>query len=167
MFGVGIFEILVILVVAIIALGPNKLPQAIVDIVKFFRAVKKTMSEAKESFDKEIQLSEIKQETLKYKDTLQNELNKITQDIKLDELREMRTESLSDSLVKPIKEEIDSLQGTLNTLNNDLSYNTINENAPLSSLRSTESIDSHPLSSPIDPANPATPKPKQDIPHNV
>ena len=72
MFGVGIFEVLVILIVAVIALGPNKLPQTIVDIVKFFRAVKKTMAEAKETFDKEIQLSEIKQEALKYKVKLIN-----------------------------------------------------------------------------------------------
>ena len=42
MFGVGIFEILVVLVVAVIFLGPDKLPQAIVDATKFFRAVKKT-----------------------------------------------------------------------------------------------------------------------------
>ena len=90
MFGIGIFELLVILIVAIIALGPNKLPQTIIDIVKFFRAVRKTMAEAKESFDKEIELSEIKQEALKYKNTISNEVDKLTQDMKLDELRELR-----------------------------------------------------------------------------
>lgn len=41
MFGMGFFEILVVLIVAIIFLGPEKFPQAVVDIVKFFRAVKK------------------------------------------------------------------------------------------------------------------------------
>lgn len=41
MFGMGFFEILVVLVVAIIFLGPEKFPQAVVDVVKFFRAVKK------------------------------------------------------------------------------------------------------------------------------
>lgn len=50
MFGVGIFEILVILIVAVIALGPNKLPQAIIDIVKFFRAVKKNYGRGKGYF---------------------------------------------------------------------------------------------------------------------
>ncbi|MCX2717498.1 Sec-independent protein translocase protein TatB [Helicobacter sp. MIT 21-1697] len=125
MFGVGIFEVLVILIVAVIALGPNKLPQTIVDIVKFFRAVKKTMAEAKESFDKEIQLSEIKQEALKYKDTIESEVNKLTKDIKLDELREISV----DSLAKPLQEtkeslsqEAKNLQSTLTSLNSDISY---------------------------------------------
>lgn len=143
MFGIGIFEVLVILIVAVIALGPNKLPQTILDVVKFFRAVKKTMAEAKETFDKEIQLSEIKQETLKYKDTLQNELAKVTRDIELDELREIRT----DSVVEPIKDELNSLQNTLQTLNDDTNsiLERVDENAPLSSLQQTKSIDSQPL----------------------
>ncbi len=41
MFGMGFFELLVVLVVAIIFLGPEKFPKALVDIVKCFRAVKK------------------------------------------------------------------------------------------------------------------------------
>lgn len=99
MFGIGIFELLVILIVAVIALGPEKLPQTIVDIVKFFRAVRKTMVEAKESFDKEIQLSEIKQEALKYKNTLTEEVDKLTKDMQLDELRQISVDTL-----KPLDE---------------------------------------------------------------
>ncbi len=132
MFGIGIFELLVILIVAIIALGPNKLPQTIIDIVKFFRAVRKTMAEAKESFDKEIELSEIKQEALKYKNTISNEVDKLTQDIKLDELRELREDSLKplqESLTHT-KEELDketnALQNTLQSLNTELSYESLN-----------------------------------------
>ena len=37
MFGMGFFEIVVIVIVAIIFLGPDKLPQAIVDVVKFLK----------------------------------------------------------------------------------------------------------------------------------
>ncbi len=125
MFGVGIFEVLVILIVAVIALGPNKLPQTIVDIVKFFRAVKKTMAEAKETFDKEIQLSEIKQEALKYKDTLESEVNKLTKDIRLDELREISVDSLTKPLQETkevLSEEAKNLQSTLESLNSDISY---------------------------------------------
>ncbi len=132
MFGIGIFELLVILIVAIIALGPNKLPQTIIDIVKFFRAVRKTMAEAKESFDKEIELSEIKQEALKYKNTISNEVDKLTQDMKLDELRELNINDLSDSL-KPLQEsltdtkkeldkEANALRSTLKNLNTEISY---------------------------------------------
>ena len=135
MFGIGIFELLVILIVAIIALGPNKLPQTIIDIVKFFRAVRKTMAEAKESFDKEIELSEIKQEALKYKNTISNEVDKLTQDIKLDELRELNINDLSDSL-KPLQEsltdtkkeldkEANALHSTLKSLNTEISYESL------------------------------------------
>ncbi|WP_104743083.1 Sec-independent protein translocase protein TatB [Helicobacter cinaedi] len=135
MFGIGIFELLVILIVAIIALGPNKLPQTIIDIVKFFRAVRKTMAEAKESFDKEIELSEIKQEALKYKNTISNEVDKLTQDMKLDELRELNINDLSDSL-KPLQEsltdtkkqldkEANALHSTLKSLNTELSYDSL------------------------------------------
>ena len=135
MFGIGIFELLVILIVAIIALGPNKLPQTIIDIVKFFRAVRKTMAEAKESFDKEIELSEIKQEALKYKNTISNEVDKLTQDMKLDELRELNINDLSDSL-KPLQEsltdtkkeldkEANALHSTLESLNTELSYDSL------------------------------------------
>ena len=135
MFGIGIFELLVILIVAIIALGPNKLPQTIIDIVKFFRAVRKTMAEAKESFDKEIELSEIKQEALKYKNTISNEVDKLTQNMKLDELRELNINDLSDSL-KPLQEsltdtkkeldkEANALHSTLKNLNTELSYESL------------------------------------------
>ena len=131
MFGIGIFELLVILIVAIIALGPNKLPQTIIDIVKFFRAVRKTMAEAKESFDKEIELSEIKQEALKYKNTISNEVDKLTQDMKLDELRELREDSLKplqESLTQTQEEldkEANALHSTLKNLNTELSYESL------------------------------------------
>ena len=131
MFGIGIFELLVILIVAIIALGPNKLPQTIIDIVKFFRAVRKTMAEAKESFDKEIELSEIKQEALKYKNTISNEVDKLTQDMKLDELRELREDSLKplqESLTQTqeqLNKETNALQSTLKSLNTEPSYESL------------------------------------------
>ncbi|TLD95466.1 Sec-independent protein translocase subunit TatB [Helicobacter jaachi] len=148
MFGVGIFEILVILIVAVIALGPNKLPQTIVDIVKFFRAVKKTMAEAKESFDKEIQLAEIKKETLKYKETITYEMNKITKDIELDELRQISVDSISKPLdelqseAKPLVEEGKTLNSTLQSLNTEISYASHTQSADNKPADSVDSIES-------------------------
>ena len=40
MFGMGFTEILIILIIAILFLGPDKLPGTLVDIAKFFRNVK-------------------------------------------------------------------------------------------------------------------------------
>ena len=140
MFGIGIFELLVILIVAVIALGPEKLPQTIVDIVKFFRPVRKTMVEAKESFDKEIQLSEIKQEALKYKNTLTEEVDKLTKDMQLDELRQISVDTLKplDEAKKTINEEANALQGTLQTLNTEISYTT--PQSPAEVVRDSQNI---------------------------
>ncbi|MFC3868071.1 Sec-independent protein translocase protein TatB [Helicobacter equorum] len=104
MFGVGIFEILVVLVVAVIFLGPDKLPQAIIDVTKFFRAIKKTINEAKDTFDKEVQISELKKEALGYKklfeenlNATKNEVDTITKDFK-----ELSNLSLNDPTNAPI-----------------------------------------------------------------
>ncbi|WP_104749412.1 Sec-independent protein translocase protein TatB [Helicobacter cynogastricus] len=77
MFGIGFFELVVILVVAIIFLGPEKFPQAMVDMARFFRAVKKTLSEAKDTLDQELHLESLKQESLEYKKLFENEGDKI------------------------------------------------------------------------------------------
>ncbi|MDF1875223.1 Sec-independent protein translocase subunit TatB [Sulfurimonas sp. SAG-AH-194-I05] len=81
MFGMGFTEILIIAVIAILFLGPDKLPSAMVDIAKFFRQMKKTVSNVKESMEEEMNVSEIKQEALAYKKQLldvQGEVQKVT-----------------------------------------------------------------------------------------
>lgn len=89
MFGMGIFEILVVLIVAVIFLGPEKLPQAMVDIAKFFKAVKKTINDAKDTFDKELQIDEIKKEAFEYKNSFTSGLENMTKDIQLKEVNEI------------------------------------------------------------------------------
>ena len=70
MFGMGFTEILIILVIAILFLGPDKLPSALVDMAKLFRQVKKTVGSMKDSLDEEMNVSEIKEEALSYKKQL-------------------------------------------------------------------------------------------------
>ncbi|MEA3369769.1 MAG: Sec-independent protein translocase protein TatB [Campylobacterota bacterium] len=84
MFGMGFTEILIIAVIAILFMGPDKLPGAMVEIAKFFRTVKKTVGSVKDSLEEEMHVSEIKQEALAYKKELldaSDKLNKAT-DIK-------------------------------------------------------------------------------------
>jgi len=81
MFGMGFTEILIIAVIAILFMGPDKLPGAMVEIAKFFRTVKKTVGSVKDSLEEEMNISEIKQEALAYKKELLNasdKLNKVT-----------------------------------------------------------------------------------------
>jgi|FLOH01.1.fsa_nt_gi sec-independent protein translocase protein TatB len=70
MFGLGFTEMLLIIVIAILFLGPDKLPSAMVDVAKFFRNVKKTIGTVKDSFEEEMHVSDIKNEVLSYKKEL-------------------------------------------------------------------------------------------------
>ncbi len=70
MFGMGIGEILLIAIVAVLFLGPDKLPSTMVQIAKFFRSVKGTVNSAKATLEEEMKFSEMKQEALSYKDEL-------------------------------------------------------------------------------------------------
>ena len=70
MFGMGFTEIMIIAVIAILFMGPDKLPGAMVEIAKFFRTVKKTVGDVKDSLEEEMNVSEIKQEALAYKKEL-------------------------------------------------------------------------------------------------
>ena len=67
MFGMGFMEILFIAIVAIIFLGPEKLPGAMVDIAKFIKNIKNAITDAKNSINEEINIDELKREALGYK----------------------------------------------------------------------------------------------------
>ncbi len=70
MFGMGFMEIFLVLIVAVIALGPEKLPTAAVDIAKFFKKIKGGIDEAKSTIDSELHISELKEETTKIKTSM-------------------------------------------------------------------------------------------------
>lgn len=112
MFGMGFFEICMVLVVAVIFLGPEKLPKAMVDLAKFFKAVKKTMDEAKSSLDEELKLQELKQEALDYKNSLTQGLDNISKDSGLNELNSIFDPT--PNTPKPTQEQKQSLQEELN-----------------------------------------------------
>lgn len=70
MFGMGIGEILIIIIIAILFLGPDKLPSTMVDIAKFFRSVKGTVNTARATLEEEMKFADMKQEALNYKKEL-------------------------------------------------------------------------------------------------
>ncbi len=67
MFGMGFMEILLVAVVAIIALGPEKLPTAMVDLAKMLKKLKRGLDDAKSSLDEELKISDMKAEANKFK----------------------------------------------------------------------------------------------------
>lgn len=70
MFGIGFTELLLIAIIAILFLGPDKLPGALVDMAKFIKGVKRTIGEAKSSLEEEMKIADLKEEALNYKKQL-------------------------------------------------------------------------------------------------
>jgi len=77
MFGMGFMEILFIAIVAILFLGPDKLPGAMVDIAKFIKNMKNAIGEAKRTLDEEVNIEELKREALGYKAKLDEANNEL------------------------------------------------------------------------------------------
>lgn len=70
MFGMGFMEIFLVLVIAVIALGPEKLPTAAVDIAKFFKKMKNGIDDAKSTLDNELNIASLKDEADKIKSSV-------------------------------------------------------------------------------------------------
>ncbi len=84
MFGMGFMEILLIAIVAIIALGPEKLPTAMVQIAKFINKFKTGIADAKTTLDNELNISEMKSEANKFKAQIEETKTSLSMDSKID-----------------------------------------------------------------------------------
>lgn len=84
MFGMGFAEILIIVVIAILFLGPDKLPQTMIEIARFFRNAKSTIASAKSSIEEELHLEDIKREVDGYKNNLLDEKSQLAKSASLD-----------------------------------------------------------------------------------
>ncbi len=84
MFGMGFMEILLIAIVAIIALGPDKLPTAMVQIAKFINKFKTGLADAKSTLDNELNISEMKAEANKFKSQIEETKSSLSIDSKID-----------------------------------------------------------------------------------
>lgn len=97
MFGMGLGEILLVAVIAIIFLGPDKLPGAMVDIARFFRQTKRTINETKDTLEKEIQLDEFKSQAQEYQQMLESTGDELTSigdfDLSDDDRKEKKKEN--------------------------------------------------------------------------
>ena len=84
MFGMGFMEIFLIAIVAVIALGPDKLPTAMVQIAKFIKKMKTGLDDAKSTLDSELNISEMKDEANKFKSQIQDTKASLSIDSKID-----------------------------------------------------------------------------------
>jgi sec-independent protein translocase protein TatB len=84
MFGMGFTEILLIAMVAIIALGPEKLPTTMIQIAKFINKIKNGLADAKTTLDNELNISELKAEATKFKTQIEETKTSLKVDSKID-----------------------------------------------------------------------------------
>jgi len=87
MFGMGFTEILIIGVIAILFLGPDKLPEAMVEIAKIMKNLKHTITSAKDSIESELHVSEMKEEMMSYKKKLSSASGEFNRMASLDDLQ--------------------------------------------------------------------------------
>ena len=92
-------EIIVILVVAILVLGPAKLPEAIVQIAKILKAVKRNIDDAKSSIEKEIRINDLKEEAKKYKDEFSSTNENIRKKLSFEEFDDLKRDILDKTKV--------------------------------------------------------------------
>jgi len=77
----GFSEILFVAVIAIIVLGPEKLPEAMLNIGRFLGKIKKMWRDATADIRKELELEEMKEEMQKYKKQLEDLQKKVDNDV--------------------------------------------------------------------------------------
>ena len=99
MFGIGFTEILLISVIAILFLGPDKLPEAMIQIAKFIKSVKKTVDTAKSSLDEELKIGDLKEEALNYKKQLDSATSELKsfKNIDFDDIVDYDDDNIDDS----------------------------------------------------------------------
>ena len=141
MLGMGIGEIIIIAIVAVIVLGPDKLPSAMVNIAKFFKVFKQTINGAKSTFEQEIKIAELKEDAKKYKDSLTGGIEGVRKKLTFEELDELKNSvnsvtGVTQKSLADIQNEISNLN-PINKLNagldfDDGDFTSTNSDAPRS-----------------------------------
>jgi sec-independent protein translocase protein TatB len=77
---IGFSELLVVIVLAVLVLGPDKLPEAMRDLARLIKKIKKWWRDATADITKELEMEEMKEEVAKYKE----EIKKLQNETKID-----------------------------------------------------------------------------------
>lgn len=78
MFGIGFPEMLLIMAIALIVVGPDKLPEMARSIAKGVAELKKTVESLKESFNEQAQLEDITPELKEVSDSIKKQIGDVT-----------------------------------------------------------------------------------------
>lgn len=111
MFGMGFTEMLLIAVVAVIFLGPEKLPGTMVEIAKILKKVTSTVTDMKASLNDQLQLDDIKSEALSYKKELLDTKEELTKANPIDHFKEQTAKA---------REQFTSLDSSANDIDKEI-----------------------------------------------
>lgn len=115
-------EIIVILIVAVLVLGPEKLPDAIVQVARILKALKRQVDDARDSIEKELRVSEIKREADKFKDEMSAYNQNIRKKLSFEEFDALKKEA------NEIKNEITDAAKIGNLSENSSENSALNSN---------------------------------------
>jgi twin arginine-targeting protein translocase tatB len=121
MFGMSFPEILIIAIVAVLFLGPEKLPTTMVQVAKFLKSFKRTVNDAKNSFDQEIKIQELKEDAKKYKDSISKTTENIRKKLTFEELDALKdninnAENFVSDTIGDIEKGIDNVKNPQNLI---------------------------------------------------
>ena len=121
MFGMSFPEILIIAIVAVLFLGPEKLPTTMVQVAKFLKSFKRTVNDAKNSFDQEIKIQELKEDAKKYKDSISKTTENIRKKLTFEELDALKdninnAENFVSDTISDIEKGIDNVKNPQNLI---------------------------------------------------
>lgn len=103
-------EIILILIIAILVLGPDKLPNAIINIAKIIKTLKTHYNDIAKSVQKEINDINIREEAAKFKDEFNSQNQSIKDKLNLNEFNDLKND-----LEKDLKSELKDIENKLNT----------------------------------------------------
>jgi hypothetical protein len=119
MFGMSLPEILVIAIIAVLFLGPDKLPSTMVQAAKFLKSLKKTVNDVKSSFDQEMKIQELKEDAKKYKESLTQASDTVRKKLTFEEL---------DAIKNNVNDVGDLVKGGLNDAKNSIQDVQVRQN---------------------------------------
>lgn len=101
MFGIGIWELMVIMALALIVIGPNKLPDLARALGKGLAEFKKASQEIKDSFNLDEEISTIKNDTIDtisdFKDSIESVENDSDEELEPPDEEVAHTEDTADT----------------------------------------------------------------------
>ena len=135
MLDIGFTEILLIAVVALVVLGPEKLPMAIKTLAMWIGKAKRTISGIQSEISEELRLDELKRTTSIAKEQLDSELeemkspfvetaavlNDAVEDKKVEDVKAVKSDSTNVSSVNQQESNVDQTDEILPTLDKKLS----------------------------------------------